>query len=132
MADADPQLMSFVEEEMKKEPSISSKALFEKAKASIVAARDLTIREFHARYPLQVKRKASLAAGGGKRRRRRKTRAAAGKKAQSQAASRDAVRAALLQFASDLSAAEERKDLVRVLAEVDRYVDDVLKAANPS
>ena len=39
------------------------------------------------------------------------------------------MRAALFKFATDLSAAEERKDLVRVLAQVDDYVDDVLKAA---
>ena len=129
MADVDPQLMSFVEEEMKQSPSISSKELFEKAKSVIASARDLTIREFHARYPLQVKRKASLAAGGGKRRRRTKRtgRRAAGKTAP---ANRDAVRTALLKFASDLTAAEERKDLVKVLAQVDQYVDEVLKAAS--
>lgn len=129
MAQSDDKLMAFVQAEMQKDPDISTKDLYEKAKASMSAARELTIREFHARYPLQVKRKASLAAGGGKRRRGRggvrKGRAgsAAG------TAARDAVRAALLKFASDLSAAEERKDLVKVLARVDDYVDDLLKAA---
>ena len=128
MAQADDQLMQFVEAEMKKDPDISSKALFEMAKEAIPSSRDLTIREFHARYPLQVKRKASLAAGGG--RRRRKTRSTAPRpRGDRSTARRDAVRAALLKFATDLSAAEERKDLVRVLAQVDDYVDDVLKAA---
>ncbi len=129
MAQADDQLMQFVEAEMKKDPDISSKALFEMAKEAIPSSRDLTIREFHARYPLQVKRKASLAAGGG-RRRRRKTRSTAPRpRGDRSTARRDAVRAALLKFATDLSAAEERKDLVRVLAQVDDYVDEVLKAA---
>jgi hypothetical protein len=32
-----------------------------------------------------------------------------------------------LQFAIDIAAAEERKDLVKVLAGVDHYVDQVLK-----
>lgn len=128
MAQPDEKLMEFVEAEMKKEPDISSKALFEKARKSIQAAKTLTIREFHARYPLQVKRKASLAAGGG-RRRRKKPQSRATSRRNNSATRRDEVRAALLKFASDLSAAEERKDLVRVLAQVDDYVDEVLKAA---
>jgi hypothetical protein len=41
---------------------------------------------------------------------------------------REAVRASFLKFASDLAAADARKDLVRVVAGVDRYVDEVLKA----
>ena len=127
MADTNPEIMSFVEAEMKKDPEISSSDLFEKAKGAVVAARDLTIRQFHARYPLQVKRKASLSAGGTRRRRRKK--APGPRKRGGAAANRDAVRGALLQFASDLSAAEERKDLVKVLARVDDYVDEVLKAA---
>jgi len=121
--------MTFVEEEMKKDPGISTSDLFEKAKAAMAAARDLTVREFHARYPLQVKRRASLAAGGGKRRRRAPARRS--RKASKPApVARDAVRAAMLKFAMDLSAAEARKDLVKVLARVDEYVDEVLKAAS--
>lgn len=129
MAQSDQQLMTFVEEEMKKDPGISTSDLFEKAKAAMAAARDLTVREFHARYPLQVKRRASLAAGGGKRRRRAPARRS--RKASKPAPlARDAVRAAMLKFAMDLSAAEARKDLVKVLARVDEYVDEVLKAAS--
>ena len=44
---------------------------------------------------------------------------------------RDSVRGIFLKFASDLAAAEARKDVVKVVAGVDRYVDDVLKAAGP-
>jgi hypothetical protein len=43
--------------------------------------------------------------------------------------SRDAVRQALLRFATELSGAEQRSDLVRVLAGVDGYVDEIVKAA---
>lgn len=129
MAKVDEQLMTFVEEEMKNDPDISSKDLFEKAKAAVTSAAELNLREFHARYPLQVKRKASLAKGGG-RRRKRKGRAGTrrGRGGASQAA-REAIRATLLTFATDLSAAEARKDLVKVLARVDDYVDAVLDAA---
>lgn len=131
MAEVNAELMTFVEGQLAKDPSASSKELFERAKASYPAARELNIREFHARYPLQVKRKASLAAGGGKKRRKRGA-GKRGRRASSGAthANRDAVRTALLKFASDLSAAEDRKDLVGVLAQVDTYVDDVLRAAN--
>ena len=41
---------------------------------------------------------------------------------------REAVRAQFLKFASDITAAETRRDLVRVLANVDKYVDAVVKA----
>ncbi len=41
---------------------------------------------------------------------------------------RDLVRQLFLQFATDITAAEERKDLVRVLAGVDQYVDQVFTA----
>jgi hypothetical protein len=33
----------------------------------------------------------------------------------------------LLRFASDLAGADDRKDVVRVVASVDRYADEVLK-----
>jgi hypothetical protein len=35
-----------------------------------------------------------------------------------------------MQLAIDIAGAEERKDLVRVLANMDRYVDQVLKGAS--
>lgn len=120
MADVDPKLMSFVEAELKKSPDISTNDLFDKAKKKHPAAAELTVRQFHARYPLQVKRRMSLAKGGGRRKPRRKTR---------RTARREAVREALLRFATDLSGAEERKDIVKLMSEMDRYVDDVLEAA---
>lgn len=129
MAQSDDKLMAFVQAEMKKNPDISTKDLFEMAKASLAEAKELTMRQFHARYPLQVKRQASLAAGGGKRRRRRSPGRRGKAAAAPSSGARDTVRAALLKFASDLSAAEERKDLVKVLARVDDYVDQVIKAA---
>jgi hypothetical protein len=43
---------------------------------------------------------------------------------------REKVRSVLLGFASDLAAAEQRTDLVKLLAGVDRYVDKVIKASS--
>lgn len=127
MADIDNDLMAFVEAELKKTPDMSSKDLFEKAKEDFEAARGLTIREFHARYPLQVKRRESLAKGGSSRRKSKSRRSRRSRK--NQTANRDAVRDELLAFASELSAAEERRALVKVLAGIDGWVDRLLKAA---
>jgi hypothetical protein len=166
--------MAMVEKEVRKNPGVNSSDLFEKAKNLAAGLGELTLRQFHARYPLQVKRRMALArsasAGGAKPKRskgRGGTKKATSKKAASkkaaskkaapkksaakkaksrkrpgarrarkaqptatgaQAVSRDHVRQVLLKFASDVSAAEARKDLVKVVAGVDRYVDDVLKA----
>lgn len=129
MADVNADIMAFVENEMAATPDIASKDLFEKAKAAIPAANELNIRQFHARYPLQVKRKASLADGGTRRRRRRTgARKRRGRKAVA-GSQRDAVRNALLKFATDLSSAEDRGEVVKVLARVDTYVDNILEAA---
>lgn len=126
MAEVDGKLMSFVETALKKSPDRSTNDLFEEAKKKFPSAKKLSVRQFHARYPLQVKRRMSLAA---------KSAAPAKKKAPRptprprKPARREAVRDALLRFATDLSAAEERRDLVKVLANVDRYVDDIMEAA---
>lgn len=126
VADINDDLMAFVEAELKETPDISSKDLFEKAKETHEAARGLTIREFHARYPLQVKRRQALASGGSRRRKSKSRRSRRSRK--NQAANRDAVREVLLGFAADLSAAEARKDLVKVLSKIDAYVEKTLEA----
>jgi len=127
MADMDPKVLSAVEEALKKDPKASVDDLFEMAKGISPNVADLTKRQFHARYPLQVKRKLSPP----KPRKPKLPKAAARRRrtASMEAPARDAIRATLLRFASDLTAAEARKDLVRVIAGVDRYVDEVLKAA---
>jgi hypothetical protein len=129
VAKTDENVMAFVRETLEKSPKIKLDELFERAKEVSTSVAELGKREFNARYPLQVKRRLALAsqsrgslrkrAAGGSRSRR-----AAAAKAE---ASRMAVREVLLRFATDLAGAEERKDLVKVLAGVDHYVDDILK-----
>lgn len=126
MAKTDDKVMAVVEEELKKDPDASVQDLYEKAKSMNSAIGKLTLRQFNARYPLQVKRRMSAKAPGkGKRQRttRKRGRAAA------DGGNRDRVRQTLLRFAGDVAGAEERKELVQVLSNVDRYVDEVLKAA---
>lgn len=151
MAKTDDQVMELVRSELKKNPDIKSGDLFEIAKKSVPSVGKLSVRQFHARYPLQIKRDQAFASGGSssgtsaKTRRKRGARKATGRKksrtsapAQSTAAAsgtagngpdRDAVRAVFMRFAADLSAAEARKDLVKLVAGIDRYVDDAIAAA---
>jgi len=130
MAEIDEKVMKFVEKALEESPDMQLEELFEKASSVSDAVKDLSKRQFNARYPLQVKRRRSQALrSAASPRRRRKPAAAKGRSRNSRdsAGPRESVRQVLLQFATDLTGAEERKDLVRVLADVDNYVDQVLK-----
>lgn len=130
MAEINEKVMEFVKETLDKSPKINLDELFERAKELSDDVAELSKRQFNARYPLQVKRRLAQATRGkGSGRKtsaaaRRRSRGVAAAKAE---ASRVAIRQVLLRFAADLAGAEERKDLVKVLADVDRYVDEVLK-----
>lgn len=124
MPKTEEKVMGLVEDELKKNPKVSTSDLFDKAKKASSAIGKLTLRQFHARYPLQVKRRRSQSTSKKPRRQR-----GGRQKAATTSNGREAVRQTLLAFASDMAAAEERKDLVKVLADVDKYVDRVMKAA---
>lgn len=132
VAEVDEKVMSFVERVLDENPEIELEELFERAKESSSSVADLSKRQFNARYPLQVKRRRSQARrareGAGKRR-GRKTARPPTRGPDRTGASREAVRQVFLEFATDITGAEERKELVRVLADVDRYVDQAIKGA---
>jgi hypothetical protein len=130
--EVDEKVMGFVEKVLEEDPEIQNEDLFERTKKFKPSIARLSKRQFNARYPLQVKRRRALAA-------RKAGEARSGGPATSSpkpilgegnrsGASRDAVRQVFLRFATDIAAAEERKDLVKVLADVDRYVDRVLES----
>lgn len=128
MAKTDEKVMALVEKELEKNPDASVDELYEKAKKAESSIGDLSLRQFNARYPLQVKRRKSSkkpSAGRGRRRTPRKTRQKVG-----DGDRREKIRRTFLRFASDLAAAEERKELVDVVAGVDEYVDEVLGATD--
>ena len=124
MTDIDPKVMAFVEAELANNPGAGSLELFGKAKQSFPSVVSLSIRQFHARYPLQVKRRASA----GRARKRRKKKAPPTRTADQDR--RVAVRAILMRFATDLVSAEAKADIVKVLADSDRYVDEFIASAN--
>jgi hypothetical protein len=121
-------VMALVEQELAKNADATVDDLFEKARAVDKSVGKLTKRQFHARYPLQVKRRE----GGKSKSRRRLTvrKKARAAKPSEMSANREAVRTTLMAFASDMASAEQRKDLVQFLAGIDKYVDAVLKAAS--
>jgi hypothetical protein len=124
MAKVNQKVMSMVEEELSKKPDLSTDELFEKAKAVDKNMAKLTKRQFNARYPLQVKRRRAPARKRSKGRRR-----AGGRRPAAGDARRAAVRDTLMRFAMDISSAEGKSDVVGVIAGLDRYVDDIFKAA---
>ena len=125
MAKSDEKVMALVERELNKKPDASVDELYEKAKAAEPSVGQLTYRQFNARYPLQVKRKKNRKSPGANPRR---VGTRSRRKASSRLSQRDEIRAAFLAFATDVLAAEDRKELVRVLVTVDTYVDRVIRS----
>lgn len=127
MPKADEKVMSLVEKELEKNPDASVTELYETAKAAHPSVGQLTHRQFNARYPLQVKRKKAQKS---RKRTSRRRSSRASKKGALDGVQREKVRKIFLDFASDLASAEQRSELVKVLAGVDRYVDQVVKSVS--
>jgi hypothetical protein len=152
VADNKEKILGMVEAALKKNPAATTEELQNQVKKKYPSVGPLTKRQFNARYVLQIKRRKpgagakkkpdakaaprkprtrrAAAAGRkpGRPRRTRRTAAPASAPAAERSVDRDEVRAQFLSFASDIAAAEARKDLVKVLANVDKYVDAVAKA----
>lgn len=141
--------MKYVEEQLAKNPGISNQELQEGAKKLDRSVGQLSIRQFHAKYPLQVKRRS----GGGRKATRkgkatpkgkatrkgkatpkRRTSSGRGRTRRSAAVStsggaNENVRRIMLQFARELSGADSQVATIEVLSKLDRYVADIVKAA---
>lgn len=144
MASATDKVMQYVERELAKNPDVSNDTLLEGAKKIDKSVTALTPRQFHAKYPLQVKRrsgkpsaktkkkskKSSAKAtrrGGATRGRRATKRTSAATTTSS--AGEDGVRSVMMKFAKDLSSADTQVETIEVLSNLDRYVSDIMKAA---
>lgn len=128
MATAADKVMQMVEKELSKNPDVSNEKLYEKAKSVDDSIADLSLRQFHAKYPLQVKRRsapkrAPAGSSGRKRKSRRKRRGEP---------DREAVRRTLLRFAKEISAAEDKAATIDLMADLDRVVDEVVEAVDGS
>ncbi len=120
-------VMQFIEKELKINPKATAKELQQKAKAVSEAVGKLSVRQFHAKYPLQVRRKLALkkprrAAPKKPRRAAPKARAARGQ------VNREAIRNTLMTFARDVSAAEGKSETIAVLGKLDNYINAIIRA----
>jgi hypothetical protein len=150
MAERNEKIYERVLQELEKNPTLGSKELYAILQGVDRAVSRDTLQQFHARYVLPAKRGnkpagRKPAAGDAPRRKRRRMggkdgqavalsspapaaaaraprRARGGSKRE---ASKDTIRALLLQFAQDLTDAESRSTLVQVLSRVDSYVDKI-------
>jgi hypothetical protein len=68
MAKTSDRVMDMVRREVAKNPDVKSGVLYEQARKLDRSMSSLSLRQFHARYPLQVKR--AMALGGGRRRKK--------------------------------------------------------------
>lgn len=146
MPSTSEKIMEMVEGELEKDRDVSNEVLYEKATSIDPAIKELTLRQFHARFPLQVKRKMSRGQKGGRKKKSRKktkkksttssSRRSTKKRSRSGSGESDAdrraaaVREVLLQFAKDVSAAEGKAETIDILTQVDSYVADALSAVD--
>jgi predicted lipid-binding transport protein (Tim44 family) len=148
--------MQFIEKELKINPKATAKELQQKAKAVSEAVGKLSVRQFHAKYPLQIRRKlapkkprraAPKAKAAPKKPRRaapkkprraapkaraapKKPRSAAPKATAARGqVNREAIRDTLMTFAKDLSDAEGKSETIAVLRKLDTYIDAIIRAA---
>lgn len=128
--------MEMVRQELDRDPNISLDDLFRKAKEIDAAVGDLSMRQFHARYPLPIKRsrsprKKSTRAKGRRGAKRGSTGADTAAKAGrgGRNTPREEVRKIFLEFAGELARAESRASIVEALSNVDQYVDRVVRKA---
>ncbi len=149
-------VMQFIEKELKINPKATAKELQQKAKAVSEAVGKLSVRQFHAKYPLQIRRKlaprkprraAPKAKAAPKKPRRaapkkprraapkaraapKKPRSAAPKATAARGqVNREAIRDTLMTFAKDLSDAEGKSETIAVLRKLDTYIDAIIRAA---
>jgi hypothetical protein len=121
MSKNNAKIVALMESELGKNRGVATSDLYDMAKKLDASIGKLSLRQFHARYPLQIKRRQNRG------RPSRKTKATAPRGRAK--GGREGLRNVFLRFAEDLTAAEDRRDLVKVLANVDGYVDDAVKAS---
>jgi hypothetical protein len=124
VAETNDKVMELVERELERKPDTSTSDLFALAQQLDPGMKELTIRQFHARYPLQVKRKKSLKRGGGRRRRKSRTPSTRGP-------DRASARKVLTDFAHEVAKAGQQGPaaVIELMSGLDEWVDRIEKAS---
>lgn len=120
--DTRERIMSLVRRLLRKDEDVSTREMQERAVEVDPGVEELSTRQFHARYPLQVMRRMSS-----------RTSTSDGEDTGDSDSGdaveerREAVRRALLDFARDVAGAEDRGEVIDVLTDVDEYVDRIVE-----
>ncbi len=134
MATPAEKIMQFVEQELDKNPEVSNEELLKGAKKISRTVTQLSPRQFHAKYPLQVKRRKAngktrpVKTAKARQVRPRQTRSVTVAPAKP-VGDNEAVRRVLMRFAKDLAGADNQTQTIEVLANLDRYAGEIAKAA---
>lgn len=126
------EIMEMVRQELSDDPDAENKDLYQKATKIDPSVDDLTLRQFHARFPLQVKRQMAQSRRGGRSRTSGSGDRGAGAGGGGAGVDRDAIRSILLGFARDVSRADGKAGMIDLLSSVDDYVDEVVEAVGAS
>ncbi len=154
MAETDPQVLEFARTQLERQPDLGSRALYELAQQADPSVGELSQQQYHGRYYLaarravdppkekrprapkrnQPERKAGKGSGRSKTGQSAEsetptnveTPTRAEKPAQGQPTEHAQVRSLFLEFAQKFAEAESRSEIVRVLTQVDDYVDRVV------
>ncbi|MBI4521309.1 MAG: hypothetical protein HY701_10755 [Gemmatimonadetes bacterium] len=144
MAKKSDKVMAMVERELKADPKVSVADLMAKAKKLDSSVARLSTRQFHAIYPLQIKRRrarrtrrgraaGARAAAGRRGRIGRRVGAALGRRGRRAVAAagvdREAIRSVFIGFAKDVTQAEGKTEILDLIGTVDARVDQVIRLA---
>ncbi|WP_428274054.1 hypothetical protein [Candidatus Palauibacter sp.] len=131
-------VLAYVTRVLKRNPDVKNAELFKGACEIDASVAELSARQFHAKYPLQVKRRLAAAAPAPKPapRARKPAATAVAEPAPAPAVAEvpsmgdaAAVRGLLLSLARELANAGTQAETIEVMARLDGYVDDIMQAA---
>jgi hypothetical protein len=104
------------------DPKVKNRELYKRAmEIAPLAVKDLSLRQFHAQYRLPASRERAIRNGTIKPRTRKPPRLSGANR----------IRGILLEFAEELTSAESRSDLVRVIGGIDAWVAKIVEARGP-
>ena len=127
-------VMEYVERTLEANPGIANADLFAGAREIDASVAKLTARQFHAKYPLQVKARLARAAAPEPKTPPKPEEPTAEEPAAPDAPSAGtgdplAVRRLLLDLAKELASAETKAEVIGVMARLDDYVAEIMEAA---
>ena len=127
-------VMEYVERTLEANPGVTNADLFAGAREIDPSVGQLTGRQFHARYPLQVKARLARAAAPEPKTPPEPEVPTAEKTGDEdalpqQAGDPVAVRRLLLDLAKELASAESKSEVIDVMARLDDYVAEIMEAA---